>query len=107
MIVLKLIISNLLQLKILRWLKWKGYLCFSSDEGMAKSLQGRQPLLRIDLQNLLNEINKLEYLLPLTNTIIQGYLVYIFYLNTLALQKLLLLRPQLHDVPLLEELAKI
>ena len=55
--------------------KWQLGLVIARDERMVHGLQGRQPLLRVHLQDLLNKVNELKDFETFLFAVLQRHLV--------------------------------
>lgn len=68
---------------------------------MAQSLQRRHPVLGVDLQDLLDEVNELEYLEALVISILNFDLIWVHDVVSLAHKLLVSLSLLFQDEPLL------
>lgn len=105
--VLQLVVSDCLELIVWDRAEWQWYRVVTSDKRMAKSLQRRHPVLRVDLQNLLDEVDELEYLQALIMSILNFDLIRVHDVVSLAHELLESLSLPFQDVPLLQQLPKI
>jgi hypothetical protein len=105
--ILQLVVSDCLEPIVWNCAERQGYRVVTSNEGMAESLQRRHPILRVDLQDLLHEVDELEYFQALIISILHFDLIGVHDVVSLAHEFLVALSLLFQNVPLLQQLPEI
>lgn len=105
--ILQLVVSDRLEPIIGYGAERQWYRVVTGDKGMAQRLKRRHPILGVDLQDLLHEVDELEYLQTLVISILHFDLIRVHDIVSLVDELLVSLSLPFQDVPLLQQLPKI